>query len=172
MKRPTTRLTALLALSLVVGASQARTELWLPTGEAGKWGPTIALPSPNENVLGKLRCQKLSSSPTPVWTLFLQPAGIEDTQGKFHNRDESGFGNADIMSRDGKWISTASLPRLKWGPWLANLKGTPPNLPDCNVAEVRLRLYQDQDKPVRRRAKLEAVRCRPGDPLRQASCAH
>ena len=161
----------LLALLLWSSCAAARVEIWLPTAEAGEWSLPTTLPAPHQNVTGKLRCQQLASSPTPVWTLMLQPVGLADST-SYHSRDESGFSTAEMQSGSGEWIATARLPRLKWGPWLADLRGVPPALPDCSVSEVKLRLYRDQDRPAPRRARLEAVRCRPGDPLRQSACAH
>lgn len=157
---------------LVSGTAQARSELWLPTGDTGGWGPAVPLSPPNSDVMAQIRCQPIPGSPTPEWTLYLQPADLAGTPVTFHHRDESGFSKAEMQSPSGQWIATAKLPRLKWGPWLADLRGQPPGLPDCSAPEVRIRLHQDQDRPTRRRVIHEAVRCRAGDPVRQAACAH
>lgn len=150
----------------------ANSEVWLPTGESGQWGPVTPLPAPYQNTLAKIRCQQLSSSPTPVWTLFLQPSDLDGAPSSYHYRDESGFSIGEIKGNDGRWIPSAKLPQLKWGPWLADLRGNPPALPDCNIGEVGVRLYQPGKGPIKQRPRFEAARCRPGDPLRQAACAH
>lgn len=171
MKKLILTILSLLLFSITTVAA-AKTEVWLPTSNDGKWGPVTPLPAPYQNTLAKIRCQQLSSSPTPVWTLFLQPGDLDGAPSSYHYRDESGFSIAELKGDDGRWISSAKLPQLKWGPWLADLRGNPPALPDCSVSEVGVRLYQPGKGPIKQRPRFEASRCRPGDPLRQAACAH